>query len=258
MSQRIMTNKADAILSDLSESQIKLLAETADAFRGDVQSDINSSSDLCSPRFVKDFQNRLVLYHALNEDVLKKKTFEFAFAQAARAAGRSASVATNSTQPAQDVVVDGTNFSLKTEASASIREQRIKISKLMEARWIRECTTGHDFLEHVFSRVIPHLRNYQRIVMLRAFRRPGSLVEYHLLEIPHNLLLRAQSLTASDFTPRTDNGSSSAEVKDGSRLIFTLRFDGSVEKVTVENLEEARCIRHATWKIPIARIVESG
>ena len=133
-------------LVNLSESQQKILMEVITAFESKVESHITKQSDICTPKFSEDFQNRLVLYHAMNEEVLNKKTFEYAFVGACKFDGRQARLESNPVNPGTDAVVNGVAYSLKTEASRGINPSNITISKLMEARWIRECETGEDFL----------------------------------------------------------------------------------------------------------------
>jgi Type II site-specific deoxyribonuclease len=239
-------------LPPLTVSQKRILARIAGAFQVPVDSEATPTSDLATDAFMEDFANRLIVWHALNADPLKKKAFEYAFAASCRNAGRNALVIANPVHPGQDVMLDGIAFSCKTEAEAKISQKKIKISKLMEARWIRECTTSEQFATGVLKRVIHHLDQYERMVTLRAFKRPGPIVEYHLIEIPLAVLRRASTLTAKDFGPRTKNGSSKAVVltEDG-KPAFTLTLDGSVEKVTVNCLNAALCRPHARWSVPI-------
>ncbi len=237
-------------LYGLSAARRSLVLEMIDALSRDVRADINPSSDICTPDFALNFQDRLALYHAMNDEPLKKKTFEYAFAGASRAAGRTAIIDNNPVNPGTDVVVDGVSFSLKTEASQGIDRSAITISKLMEARWIRECHTGRDFVRGTRDRICGHLSQYQRIITLRAFsiNEPNRAIEYHMIEIPLSLLLKIRDLKAQDFSSRTANGSSRADVFDpqGHKL-FSLRLDGSVEKITISNLNVSNCVRHGSW-----------
>lgn len=244
-----------SLLEGLGGEEVKLLQGVADALRTKVEWEVSSQSDICSMAFVKAFESRLKIYHALNDEVLNKKTFEYAFANAARAAGHEASVTENSVNPGADVLVDGIAFSLKTEASGSIRPKKIKISKLMEARWIRDCRTGQEFVDGVQKNVVTHLQKYQRIMILRAFKIGRNAFKYRLIEIPTRLLLLVQDVAAADFGPRSPNGSSRVAVFENNQRIFDLRLDGSVEKITVEGLDEDQCLFHAEWVIPVGSVV---
>jgi len=223
----------------------------ANSLRATIEEKLNPQSDIASAVFAEDFRNRLTLYHALNEDALKKKTFEFAFCGALRAAGRNAVVIANATHPGRDIEVDGIAYSCKTEASQGINKELLTISKLMEARWIRDCATSAHYLAQVKDRVLAHLGEYQRIFVLRAFKLPDGRYEYHLVEIPKSVLMQIGDLREQDFSPRTVNGSSSARVFDQGAQSFILRLDGSVEKVTLSALRTRLCISHAVWKVPV-------
>ncbi len=239
-----------ALIAELHPTQVDLLREMATAMLQEVQETVNRTSDIVVPNFNVNFRNRLLVHHATNEAKLTKKAFEYAFCGASRAAGRRAMITANPVYPGRDVVVDETAYSLKTEAAAGISATRLTISKLMEARWIRECRTGDDFARETTRRVMEHLDQYERIVVLRGFDAAPCTVRYDLVEIPLPLLRRVRHLTAADFSPRTQNGSSRAIVRVDGRDAFSIRLDGSVEKITVSGLQADRCVPHAVWRIP--------
>jgi hypothetical protein len=216
-----------------------------------VETWVNPDSDLCSDAFVDDFQNRLLLHHAISEEPLKKKTFEYAFRESNISAKRDARIEQNPVLRGADVLVNGVRYSCKTEASKTLSDRYIKISKLLEARWIRECNTGEDFAQKTREMVAGHLCGYDRIVVLRAFVRRADLIQYRLTEIPRDLLLLIRNVRAEDFSARTSNGSTSAELRSGDLFAFRLRLDGSVEKVTIERLNENLCVKHAEFSIPV-------
>ena len=210
----------------------------------------NDKFPIISSEFATNFSNRLLIHHATHTDKFGKKAFEYAFVNASIATGRSAQIISSSTNPGTDVVVNGINFFLKTEASARINRKKITISKLMEARWIRECNTRKEFANGVVNRVVRHLVQYQRILMLRAYSVSAIKIKYELIEIPHSLLLEIRNLTANDFTSKTANGSCRASVYIAEQKAFTLSLDGSVEKVTILGLDTDLCFYHASWIIP--------
>ncbi len=200
---------------------------------------------------VADFiQAKAQILHATNEAKLTKKAFEYAFRAASVAAGRSAFITTSQTNPGADVTVDGVAFSLKTEAAAGMRADRITISKLSEARWIQQCATLEELAQATATRIPAHLQKYERILTLRARSLSPIKVQYELIEIPRAVLLQVRTLTAADFSPRTPQGGSSASVKLNGGEAFTLRLDGSDGKVTITNLHMSVCIRHCDWAIP--------
>lgn len=85
--------------------------------------------------------------------------------------------------------------------------------------------------------------------MLRAFSVPNG-VRYDLIEVPINLLLRMQQLTPDKFREKTTGGGSGADVMNGDTRLFSVRYDGSVEKVTINNLLTEFCVSHGSWVIP--------
>jgi hypothetical protein len=241
------------VIRELNPVQITLLLEMARAMTRKIQEDINEQSDLLVPGFATNFSNRLLIHHATHVEKFSKKAFEYAFASASTSAGRTAEIISISTNPGADVLVNGIAFSLKTEASAGLRKDKITISKLMEARWIRECRTLEDFAYGITTRVMMHLQKYQRILMLRAYDVSESEIKYDLIEIPLSLLLQIGNLTANDFTTRTAGGGSRADVYVSGRKAFTVRLDGSVEKVTISGLVIDLCFHHGSWRIPTLR-----
>jgi hypothetical protein len=240
------------VFEGLTQQQISIVWEIVDALRQPVRRNINPASDLCTPAFVESFENRLTIYHALNEQPLTKKTFEFTFAKAMADAGHISKVIPDSTNPGTDVLIDEEMaFSLKTEAAKNISPTSITISKLMEARWIRDCQTGEDYQRHILERIVPHLQQYHRILMLRAFTDEPTEVTYVLAEIPRDVLLETANLTTDSFSPRTSNGSTSADVVCDGRRLYRLSLDGSVEKITVRNLALTSCVIHGSWTVPL-------
>jgi Type II site-specific deoxyribonuclease len=234
--------------SQLSEQRQKILLDLASALSRPIDARVLATSDIASEPFVEGFSGRLLAHHALHEQKLTKKAFEYAFVSASNAANRTAEIVANATNPGADVLVDGVPFSLKTEGAKSMSRISITISKLMEARWIRECASPEDYCREVTARVPAHLNQYSRVLILRAFELP-QYFEYDLIEIPLSILHRTADLSPSDFTARTINGGSSARVSHGGNVAFTLRIDGSVEKITVSGLKVALCISHATWRV---------
>ncbi len=244
----------DALLAQatpLDEGQLRLLIDMAAALSADMESWVDSGSDIVSPAFDSNFSNRLRLHHATNAQKFNKKVFEYAFDAASRASGRASKIVSNPTNPGADVEVDGVPISLKTEAAASISSARITISKLMEARWIRDLQSAEDCAVAVRTRVLEHLSGYRRILTLRAFDVEGPAVRYELWEIPIDVLAGMAELTAPDFSgPNAGSGSATATVQLDGALAFNLVFDGSVEKVTIRGLETSLCYRHAWWVVP--------
>lgn len=238
------------IFKKLTSGQRDLLLDMAEYMSKKIQEYTNSESDILTPDFTANFSNRLLIHHATNEEKFKKKSFEFAFSAASKSAGRSARIVADPTNPGADVIVDGVNFSLKTEAASSIRADKITISKLMEARWIRDCKSKKDFARFTKERIVTHLEQYQRIICLRAFDVPDECIKYDLVEIPRDLLLQIRNLKGKDFRAKTEGGGSGADVYVAGEKAFYIRMDGSVEKVTISGLLTKLCTLHGSWTVP--------
>jgi hypothetical protein len=264
-------DRLQEIWRDLSNEQRTRLVATAAAMRTRPTMKINRSSDLAVTAFADDFATRLLVHHAATEQPLTKKAFEYAFRDASIAAGRSATLTESATHPGADVVVAGVGFALKTEGARDIKEDKIHISKLMEAAWMRPCRTGAEYLAAVRRHVVPHLRRYERVMVLRSFAAARSIpaskkqamtdvtdakrvgVLYVLVEIPRDLLLLIEALTPEDFSARTDTGTTGAWVKTtAGERVFRLYLDGSDEKVQIQHLLIDHCIEHGRWEIPVA------
>ena len=82
----------------------------------------------------------------------------------------------------------------------------------MEAHWIRDCQTPLDFVSKSQEHTTSHLEQYVRILLLLAFKHSESNIRYELWEIPKGLLLEINQLTATSFTPKSEVGSSKADI----------------------------------------------
>ena len=238
------------VATRLDPVQVELLTEVARVMMRQVEETVNPASDFATPRFTANFRNRLLIHHATNEVKLTKKAFEYAFKGASEADGKSGRVTASDTFSGVDVTVNGTKFSLKTEASKDIRPAQITISKFTEARWIQQYATLEDLAREAANRIPAHLRHYDRMLVLRARELPASRLLYEVVEVPLDLLRRTAALTAADFSSRTAQGGSSARVSVDGKPAFTLRLDGSDGKITIAGLQIAFCIRHVSWLIP--------
>ena len=112
----------------------------------------------------------------------------------------------------------------------------------MEARWIRECETKSDFISTIGNKICKHLNGYDEIYMLRG-KIDNDVRRYTLLEIPKSLLACMVTASEDAVSNRTKNGSATAEICNAEgNEIFNLRWDGSVEKITISNIEINNCI----------------
>ncbi len=240
----------------LSPTRLALLNRMAAALQMRFDIVYNPNSDIVTPLFSEYFASRLLIHHAVVEEKLHKKSFEYLFRDALRHDGRTAHITVSHIHPGADIVVDGTRISLKTEASKDIRAMKITISKFMEARWIRD-QDALGLAQLGAEKLREHLAGYDRIFLLRAFNPIKGQVTFYGVEIPHRLLTLALSVKPSDVTLNPGrSGGGSALCRDQGLDVFTLRFDGSVEKVTITNLRVDLCITHAKWSIPLGHSYE--
>ena len=229
-----------------------VIESLVDALALVIENHIAEDTDIVTARFSKNFKTRLQIHHATTREKFKKKSFEYAFQEACKAAGWHADMTLSGTFAGNDVTVKGVRYSLKTEASAKIMNNVITISKFAEAAWIRDCRTSQDFRDKCVARVETHIGHYDRILILRAFSvNNDQAVRYDLLEIPRSLFEAISNLSPEDFGPRTTKGGSSAKVTIDGKHVYSIRLDGSVEKITISSLKTSFCKQHASWTVPI-------
>lgn len=238
-------------LAPLTDAQLALIGQMADAMGRNVPKTINPNSDILTPGVETAIANQLVLHHATNEEKLSKKAFEFLFKAALLADGQEAVIVHNPTNPGADVIAEGTNFSLKTQADSAAKRHSIYIQKFMEARWIRDFDDALLAAE-AKRRILQHLAHYERILILQALSGPSTSVTYRLIEVPRRLLLLMTTVPDSDFSPKNKYGSSGTDVRDERGVAYRVLLDGSVEKVRIFNLRLDRCVVHGEWEIPEA------
>ncbi|MCF8487448.1 MAG: hypothetical protein K9G71_19830 [Rhodobacteraceae bacterium] len=194
------------------------------------------------------FSTRLAVHHASSGVALKKENFEHILEQSFKRAGHTAKRTADMTHRGADLEVDGRFYSLKTEAAQGLNPKKITISKLMEARWIRDLKGPEDAPAQIKSRMLSHLDEYEQIYILRSYGDEGR-VRYDLREIPKAILASAADLVAEDFGKLTKANGTSAKVSYNGRVAFTLRLDGSVEKITISGLDVSMCPLHAWWSL---------
>lgn len=233
-----------------------LLLKMAEALTAEVRTEVNPASNFLTPDLAVALGSQLLLHHATHEEKLNKKTFEYILKYACEAIGHHVTLNANPTFPAEDINVNGTSFSLKTQADSGIKPGAIYIQKLMEARWIRDYPTSEALAEAARQRIGAHLSQYQRMLVLRAFDLQQQGYRYQLVEVPLDVLRLMSRLPNSAFSEKNKYGSSGANVSDLRGIAFRILLDGSVEKVRIFNLRIDRCVVHADWYIP--RMITPG
>jgi Type II site-specific deoxyribonuclease len=243
-----------SVLVRLTPRRRALLLRMAEALT--VPADVvRYDSDLVDDAFSETLANSLLLHHAIHEEPLNKESFEYVMKGCAEAAGHEAELNPGRGTATWDVMVDGVRWSLKTEAARGISLGTVKIEKLMEARWIRECTNPAKCAAAVSTQIPAHMAGYDRILVLRAFRLAGGGMRYDLVEPPVELILQKLSaVPASVFTKEGAKESYGASIDDayGGR-IFRILLDSSVEKIRIW-FSVGHCRPHGSWTVKSADI----
>lgn len=200
---------------------------------------------------LRDFGDALRIHHSFSAEPFTKDKFEFVLEKVLNITGHSATLAPKGHR-GHDITIDGTTFSLKTQADKGIKEDRIWISKFMElgkGKWGDDPNDLNQYL----AAFLEHLNKYERIFVLRALEK-GPEWFYELVEIPKDILMRAENgelvmMTDSRQYPKPGY----CYVKNSKNVeIFQLYFDaGGERKLQVKNLQKKYCIIHATWKFLI-------
>lgn len=239
--------KAVAALRQLTPIQVEVLTGIIAKFAEEQEGE-HVRDDFLDADAFEYFSTRLAAHHASSGVALKKENFEHILEQSFKRVGCDATTTKSKVHRGADLKVDGRFYSLKTEGDAKLDPRSITISKLMEARWIRDLRSRDDAPAQVRARILSHLQEYERIFILRSYGTEER-VRYDLREIPKDVLALAADLDAAAFKALSPSNGTSAEVRLNGRKAFTLRLDGSVEKVTISGLDVELCPLHATWEL---------
>lgn len=234
-----------AALRRLSTVQTAAILEILTKFNEEIRSDLIREDFLDTNAF-EYFTTRLAIHHASSNIVLKKENFEHILNNSFTRSGHDSSLSKNAVNRGSDLTVNGKSYSLKTEAANSLRRDYITISKLMEARWIRDLRDLEDIPGSIRTKILPHFNEYEKVFMLRGYE-VGKKIRYDLREIPQNVLRSVSDLRAQDFKPFTKAGSTRARCFLNNEEAFSLVLDGSVEKITISGLNVKLCPLHAWW-----------
>lgn len=213
-------------------------------------------SDFADEAWVSEFGDQLRLHHGGSAIPLTKDKFEYAMVSTFRDTGHTSRKLGNG-NPGADLEVDGAFWSLKTEAAAAIKADRLHVSKAMElgkGSWENE-----DDIAVLREKFLGHLTKYTRVFSLRCLERSpqedGSVAYvYELVEIPHAMLERARN---GRIEMRHNSKQSPkpaycyVDAEDGTPA-FELYFDGGTErKLQIKNLWKRHCLVHATWTFSV-------
>jgi type II restriction enzyme len=208
-------------------------------------------SDLVTEGVLREFGDILRIHHVFSEEPFTKDRFEYALQKACNSSGIEAKRAPRG-NPGHDLTIKETAFSLKTEASAGIRRDRIHISKFMELGQGVWSDKEADLIG-LRDRFFNHMKSYQRILTLRRLPETGSQF-YELVEIPKALLELAVSgkLEMRMQSKQMPKPGYCTVTDQNGRISFQLYFDGGTErKLQIKDLKKDLCTVHATWKFPV-------
>lgn len=249
---RIDKERIEALIAsvrELTPGQFSWLERTVQIFRGSHNFKI-FNSDLFDKETLENFGDALRIHHGFSAEPFSKDKFEYVLERVISISNKKARLAPKGNQ-GHDITIDGVAISLKTQANKGIQEEKIWISKFME---LGKGSWGDDpeDLKQLLALFIRHMKNYDRIFMLRALRKAPDWI-YELVEIPKSLLLKAKNgelVMKSNSTQYPKPGY--CYVMDGETELFQLYFDGGSErKLQVKNLLKCYCILHAQWKFTI-------
>ena len=148
------------------------------------------NSDIFDATTLKNFGDALRIHHSFSNEAFTKDKFEYVLEKVIRMSGQEAALATRGNR-GHDITIGSERISLKTQADKGIREDRLWISKFMELGRGEWSDQPHQ-LSDLRTMFLEHMREYDRILMLRALNR-GPDWRYELVEIPKALLELAQN-----------------------------------------------------------------
>jgi len=239
-----------AKIPELTAGQLHWLQRVVSVFEADHRFVI-TKSDLFDDTTLQNFGDAMRVHHSFSEEPFSKDKFEYVFVKVLNMSGHTATLAPKG-NPGHDATVDGIRLSLKTQADKSIKPDVIWISKFMElgkGEWSDKVAD----LEGLRQQFLNHMRNYDRILTLRALSKGRKWV-YELVEIPKALLNQAKTgtlkmMTRSKQLPKP--GYCYVHTPSGGTL-FQLYFDGGSErKLQIKRLAKNQCSVHASWEFVI-------
>jgi hypothetical protein len=198
---------------------------------------------LVTPSFAAEFKNRLLTQHVFVGTPLLDLTFERAFVAAMGTAGLELGRSSGATGRFWDMELGGQRFSLKSSKAKSLSTSKVGISKLTEAAWIQDCRSAAKRWAKTRELFETYLQHVDRLIQLRYFEADSR---YELVEIPLALFRAVLEVPISAF--RADGPAIGIPVGQDPPD-FTLVLDRSDAKVTLRNIQLAKCMVHATWKI---------
>lgn len=208
-------------------------------------------SDIFDECMLESFGDALLIHHCMSKEPFSKDKFEYVLERVANFCDKTAQIAPKG-NPGYDIAINGTSFSLKTQADNQIKSSEIHISKFMElghGEWSDNPLQLKNLIEQFFD----HMESYQRILSLRTLSKSPRNWKYELVEIPKSLLIEARNGVLEmklDSKQLPKPGYCYVRDEQGADK-FQLYFDGGGErKLQVKHIQKKYCRVHATWEFP--------
>lgn len=235
-------------LDSSTKSDIERIVKSWRYFPGEFEVDIpQGGSDLVDDVFAAAFTNSLRRHHAVDVKPLTRNSFVYAVKDAAEASGNAAERNASQGAEAWDLMIDRTCWLLKTEGSRRLSPGTVRIEKLLEARWIRDCTGPASYAMAVRAFLPEFAAHCDRMMVLRTSLEEER-IRYDLIEPPLAVVLdKLLTLSQSDFSTAGRGRFYGVDIddSDGSRICRVL-FDSTVEKIRIW-FSMAHCRPHGTW-----------
>ena len=233
-------------LFGLSLSQRGWVNAVIDQFKLPFQFWRDPLSELISEPVLHSLGDAIRIHHAFSRQALSKDRFEHALERSLVLNGVKAALASSRTNRGHDITIEGDRVSLKTEASANIKETHLHISKFMElGRGVWE-------LPLLLQTFLEHMQGYDRIFQFRCLPAPGGQYFYELVEIPKKLLQQASAARLETMESSRQNpkpGYGYVNNQQTGALMYQLYFDGGSErKLQIKSIDKKQCFLHATWR----------
>ena len=176
-------DKLAAALRELTRPQFDFIENVVNQFqRPFIKIERYPDSDLVDERLLYDFGDVLRIHHCFSKESLSKDRFEYAFERILNQCGKCATLAPKG-NPGHDITIDSVPCSLKTQADANIKADKLHISKFMELGKGHWSARVKD-LEGLRDQFFEHMTAYERIFSLRCLSKGSPRWHYELVEIP--------------------------------------------------------------------------
>jgi hypothetical protein len=229
-------------LSGLTAIERKRIGEFLQVLRTPCEVFRATDSFFNSSAFEESFRSKLLTHHCFIGSPLFQQSFESAFVSACRESGTTVEAAPDG-QRFWDVAIAGRKISLKSTKARDLRPNLLHISKLTEAAWIQDCRSLGKRQQETKALFAAYTNQVDAIIQLRYFARQQL---YELVEIPVALFEQVQDVGRQHFA---SDGPSIKIPIGADPPDFTLKLDRSDAKITIANINKARCTVHGTWKL---------